>query len=511
MPDNHLFKNWRSLAIHFFEQYLECTATATGLAALTVEAEDNTHFPEFPRWVPSLSRWCFHPIVYSMTARRHASVRPSKSDWNPKRIRLCRWPWMPVVSFWMSHGPTDIFWIDLRYDGHLLYSTTDSQENRVLCSCSCVLKCLWFLVMLFFWLVACVCSISNVLEFVVFLVMFILCGSSNVFVCLSSFSIVVLSSLSPCSLHVCSYLHCVPCSLPSRSLDVRGWRERHAGWGGVGQVWCVFLILWLFPAVWTFFCSHTRQKPCRDASVFASRPVCNFVTAPMSGHLTCSLGTCVEERTRRKFEGGRREREEMKWRKGKRQDTTTQKQNSKFWEVQNATSEKLDKNQEMLPFTGNEENTPSQKQKKASYNCLKRSFHVLDSYCSGDAKIWQSADCQKLGSLERVAAAMSQLSLWWFFLKPRADFSLDLMDRLAVLSQILFVLRMRFTQILRRTPAPNPPSKYFSRRYGRVLPIPLTSFNSVDQMLPTLETWCGHGVEGNQWNRGIWLPVLVWN
>ena len=45
------------------EQYLECTATAMALAALTVEADENVHYPEFPSRAASASRLWFHPIA----------------------------------------------------------------------------------------------------------------------------------------------------------------------------------------------------------------------------------------------------------------------------------------------------------------------------------------------------------------------------------------------------------------------------------------------------------------
>ena len=41
-----IFLVWCSLAIHLCEYYLECSATAMALAALTVEADDDTKCPE---------------------------------------------------------------------------------------------------------------------------------------------------------------------------------------------------------------------------------------------------------------------------------------------------------------------------------------------------------------------------------------------------------------------------------------------------------------------------------
>ena len=46
----------RSSETHPFEQYLESSATAVVLAALTEETNDNTHFPKFHRLVVSSSR-----------------------------------------------------------------------------------------------------------------------------------------------------------------------------------------------------------------------------------------------------------------------------------------------------------------------------------------------------------------------------------------------------------------------------------------------------------------------
>ena len=54
-PDSHFFVQC-SIEIHSFAQYLECAATATPFNALTVEADDDTHFPEFLDLVVSPSQ-----------------------------------------------------------------------------------------------------------------------------------------------------------------------------------------------------------------------------------------------------------------------------------------------------------------------------------------------------------------------------------------------------------------------------------------------------------------------
>ena len=88
--DHHFFfqKVWCSLAMHSFEQYLECTETAMAFAVLTVGAVGNLNYPEFPRRVASSSRLWFLSVCC------HSSNRPSKSHArpSPRRIRLCRWP-----------------------------------------------------------------------------------------------------------------------------------------------------------------------------------------------------------------------------------------------------------------------------------------------------------------------------------------------------------------------------------------------------------------------------------
>ena len=58
-----IFVGWCSLAIHLFEQHLECTETAMASAALTVEADCKINSPEFPRRVASSSRSWFRLIA----------------------------------------------------------------------------------------------------------------------------------------------------------------------------------------------------------------------------------------------------------------------------------------------------------------------------------------------------------------------------------------------------------------------------------------------------------------
>ena len=58
VPDHLFSKVWCSLDIHSFEQYLECTAIAMALTALTVEADDYTNSPEFHRLVAVCSTVC---------------------------------------------------------------------------------------------------------------------------------------------------------------------------------------------------------------------------------------------------------------------------------------------------------------------------------------------------------------------------------------------------------------------------------------------------------------------
>ena len=119
---------------------------------------------------------------------------------------------------------------------------------------------------------------------------------------------------------------------------------------------------------------------------------------------TCFAEQIVEGWTQNEIRS--RTREEREWRREKGQKTRSHKQNPKFLEVENATSEKFDFfNKKHMFFHFFLKNATSEKQKKQLLNFFWTDRFRETIFGAGDPNFRQSADCRKFASLDRMDAA----------------------------------------------------------------------------------------------------------